>query len=92
MKKLIALVVMIALMTSVACAEIYPLIAVVVELDTENDLILFEDDTHEIWAMEGIEDWFVDDIAILLMDDMETEDFHDDEILRAFYVGYVSET
>ena len=73
-------------------AEIYPLIAVVVELDTENDLILFEDDAHEIWAMEGIEDWFVDDIAILLMDDMETEDFHDDEILRAFYVGYVSET
>ncbi len=56
MKKLIALVVMIALMTSVACAEIYPLVAVVVELDTENDLILFEDDTYEIWVMEGIED------------------------------------
>ena len=93
MKKLIALALtMIALLTAVsACADVYPAVGVVTDLDYENDLVIFEDCNHDLWAMEGIEDWSIGDIGALLMDDMETTSIYDDEIVDIRYAGFMPE-
>ena len=93
MKKLIALTLtLIALLTAVnACADIYPAVGVVFDLDYENDLVVFEDFNQNLWVVEGIEDWDFGDIGALLMDDMETESIYDDEIVLARYAGFMPE-
>lgn len=93
MKKLIALTLtLIALLTAVnACADVYPAVGVVTDLDYENDLVIFEDCNQDLWVIEGIEDWFIGDIGALLMDDMETESIYDDEIVVAHYAGFMPE-
>lgn len=93
MKKLIALTLtLIALLTVVnAYADMYPAVGVVTDLDYENDLVIFEDFNQNLWAMEGIEDWFIGDIGALMMDDMETASIYDDEIMFACYAGFMPE-
>jgi hypothetical protein len=91
MKKIFVLVLMCALICSTASAAVYPAVGVVFELDRENDLVVFEDCTGNLWAMEGIEDWMVGDIGALLMNDMETNTIYDDEIVMVRYAGQMPE-
>lgn len=93
MKKLIMLtLILIALLTAVsACADVYPAVGVVTDLDYENDLVIFEDCNQDLWAIEGIGDWSIGDIGALLMDDMETASIYDDEIVDIRYAGFMPE-
>ena len=91
MKKLTAMILtIIALLTTVsACADMYPAVGVVFDIDYENNLVIFEDYTQNLWAIEGIEDWEIGDIGALLMDDMDTESIYDDEIVFVRYAGFM---
>lgn len=58
----------------------YALTAIIVEVDTDNDLVTVEDSTGNRWQFYGVEDWEVNDCASLLMWDNGTKSILDDEI------------
>lgn len=63
----------------------------VVELDRENDIVVVEDWAGLTWEFYGIEDWEVNDIASMLMNDNGTpENIYDDEILSVRYGGQIN--
>lgn len=68
-------------------ADSYALTTKVVELDNENDIVMCEDFNGNLWEFYGCEDWQIDDIASLLMDDNGTPTIYDDEIVSARYNG-----
>lgn len=68
----------------------YPRTAVVTDLDYDNDLVIITDLAGLDWVMEGIEDWQVGDLVSLLMYDNNTPDtIFDDEIVMAYYGGWI---
>lgn len=68
----------------------YPKTAVVVVLDYNEDLVVVKDANGQRWCFEGTEDWAIDDVASLLMNDNGTEIIYDDEIVKAQYSGFVA--
>lgn len=91
MKKLTAVILTIITLLTVAsaCADLYPAVGVVFDIDYENNLVIFEDYEQNLWAIEGIEDWEIGDIGALLMDDMDTKSIYDDEIVLVRYAGFM---
>lgn len=69
--------------------HIYPACAVVVALDRENDLVTVQDAVSFQWQFSGVEDWYIGDIAALLMYDNGTPSIRDDEIVDAKFSGTV---
>lgn len=67
----------------------YPLTAVVVELDAENDIVVCEDYAGNTWEFFGIEDWIEGDIASMIMNDKGTPEIKDDEIISVRYGGWI---
>lgn len=68
-------------------SDSYAMTTKVVELDRENDVVVCEDFNGNLWEFYGCEDWQIDDIASLLMDDNGTPTIYDDEIVSARYNG-----
>ena len=67
----------------------YPLTAVVVDLDYNEDVLILEDGAELVWEFEGIEDFEIGDIVSLLMWDNNTPDsIYDDVILLVYYSGF----
>ena len=67
----------------------YPLTAVVVDLDYNEDILVLEDGAELVWEFEGIEDFEIGDIVSLLMWDNNTPDsIYDDVILLVYYSGF----
>lgn len=85
------LMVLMMMMVCEGYAEQYILVGVVVEFDFENDLVIVEDCTGEQWAFEGIEDWWYNDLAGMLMDDNGTKIIYDDIILLVTYCGNIEQ-
>lgn len=69
--------------------SMYPMTAVVVELDEERDEVICIDFNGNEWAFSEIEDWEVGNIVSMIMDDMGTEMIFDDEILSVRYGGWL---
>lgn len=67
--------------------NLYPTTAVVYELDRENDLVTVKDANGNLWQFEGCEDWDINDICSMLMDDCVTTSIYDDEIVMIRYSG-----
>jgi hypothetical protein len=65
----------------------YALTTKVVMIDYTTDIVWCEDYNGNIWEFYGCEDWAIDDIASLLMNDKGTENIEDDEIMSARYNG-----
>ena len=61
--------------------HIYAQITKVVETDTRHDEVICVDEQGNEWIFTGIEEWQVDDIAIMVMDDHKTEKVEDDTII-----------
>lgn len=59
----------------------YAQITKVVETDTRHDEVVCVDEQGNEWIFTGIEEWQVDDIAIMVMDDHKTEKIEDDTII-----------
>ena len=68
-------------------ADTYALTTKVVKLDRENDVVVCEDFNGNLWEFYGCEDWQIDDIASLLMNDNGTSTIYDDEIVNVRYNG-----
>lgn len=98
MKKLI----LIALAIIVACTgiatqiqtktetenRIYAKTVVVIQLDTDSDIVTCVDGADNLWCFYGVEDWQTGDFASLLMDNNGTADtIYDDAIVEATYAG-----
>ena len=92
MKKIFAFILVCALFlafSAVACADLYALVGVVIEVDYLNNTVTFEDFNGNEWAFEGVEDWEVDDICGAVMFDNNTPTIYDDIILSTRYNGYI---
>ena len=102
MSKIITVVMVIAvlfciLFESAACEqgidadELYANVAIVSGFQFEEDLVLLTDTSGSTWAMYGIEDWRLGDIACLVVWNAGTALIFDDEIVCATYNGSVSD-
>lgn len=69
--------------------KLYPMTAMVFELDEENDLVIIEDFNGNLWDFEGIEEWMIGNICSVIMDDIGTETIFDDEIVSVRYDGWI---
>jgi hypothetical protein len=67
----------------------YPLTALVVDFNEEEDIVICEDYAGNIWKFEGIEDWMEGDLVSMLMDSKGTPLIFDDEILLVRYSGWI---
>ena len=63
-----------------AQAEEYAMHGYIIELDEEQDIVYFMNEQGEVWSFYGIEDWEVEQVIIIIMDDMNTETIYDDEV------------
>ena len=95
MKKVI-ITLMIAAMMFVMCVMVahgeeqyYALVALVIELDTNENVVYVEDFSHNVWSFEGCEDWAIGDIVGLVMDTMGTEIIYDDVVINVTYNGCI---
>ena len=91
MKKFLALVLILVSLTSFALANVYPAVGVVLDVDHTLDFVAFENLVGEVWVRFGAEDWFIGDVAALLMDDAGTPEISDDKIVIALYAGVFPE-
>ena len=93
MKK--GLVVVLVLMLILGCGSfasalgLYPLTAVVVNFDYDEDVVICADFNGNEWLFAGIEDWMVGDLVSFIMDDFGTDEIFDDAIIDYAYSGWV---
>ncbi len=71
--------------TEIPAENLYPLSAVVVSLDEENDIVAVEDCVGFVWEFTGIEDWSVGDGCSMIMNNNGTNVIFDDEIVVVHY-------
>jgi len=69
----------------------YPQSMIVVQIDEATDTVTCEDATGNLWQFKGVEDWCVDDIAAMIMNDNGTAEISDDEIISVRYCGSCSD-
>lgn len=67
---------------------VYPLTAVVYDLDEETNTVLVCTSEGFLYGFHGIEDYFEGDFVSLIMWDKGTEFISDDEVLDACYAGF----
>lgn len=71
----------------------YPTTAIVTEIDEVSGIITVEECNGNIWTFydDGTEDWYVNDICSMIMDDKGTKLVYDDEIISTRYSGFVDD-
>lgn len=89
MKKMIAALVAIACLFSVALADftVYPLTGKIVSIDYAEDLVVFVDGGGTLWEFYGVEDYFVGDFISCIVWNAGTLKIYDDEIIDVVYAG-----
>lgn len=68
----------------------YPQTMYVYQVDAIHDVVTFVDSNHELWQLEGVEDWNMGDCASLIMFDNYTPEIKDDKIVVARYNGFAT--
>lgn len=63
----------------------YALLAEVYDIDLVKDEVIFVDSTGNLWAVRGVSDWEVGDVAALLMDGNHTDSIYDDAVVDTRY-------
>lgn len=90
MKRIIALVLILLSLMASSSAEYYPRTAFVTSFDYTTDCVIVTDWAGMEWEFIGIEDWQIDDIVSMIMDDNNTPDtIYDDIIIKALYGGSI---
>lgn len=72
-------------------SNMYSKTMIVTALMDEDDLVVLEDANGQCWTFEGIEDWFVGDVASVLMNNNGTITVYDDEIVNVHYSGFTKD-
>lgn len=97
MKKLLYLLTALATLTSTSSAvptdttqntnteNLYPVSAIVTEINEKDDIVTVEDTSGNLWDFYGVEDWTVGDGCAMIMDDNGTENVEDDRIVSTKY-------
>ena len=65
----------------------YPATMYVADIVEEEDLVVLQDSEGFQWEFYGVEDWFVGDLASVLMYDNGTTEIYDDQIMKVRYAG-----
>ena len=92
MKNIISLI-LIVLFVITACVcglatnhnDTYTKTVEIVEVDTQNDVVVCVDTNGEAWEFYGVEDWQEGDFAVLTMNTNGTSTIYDDEIVSAVF-------
>lgn len=77
----------IAVFTVESKHNVYALSGVVVDVNEEEDAVIFEDFNGNLWEFDGAEDWMINDICACVMNDKGTLNIYDDCILSVRYNG-----
>lgn len=70
--------------------DYYPMITIVREIDNKNDIVTVENNDGELFQFIGIEDWQINDICSLMLDNNGTENIYDDIIIKTIYNGNIN--
>lgn len=68
--------------------QTYAMTCKVVATDREYDTLVLKDSTGNLWALEGCEDWQVNDCCAVVMNDKGTDSIYDDEIVSLRYQAW----
>lgn len=63
--------------------NLYPLAATVTDIN--HNIVTVTDNNDFMWQFIGAEDWYIGDIAIMIMNDQNTEIITDDTIIKVQY-------
>lgn len=69
--------------------DLYSVTMIVTELDDTTDTVIMQDANGNIWSFEGIEDWFVGDLASVMLDKNGTQEIYNDTIVKVRYTGVI---
>ena len=71
--------------------DYYPMTTIVREIDNKNDIVTVENNDGELFQFIGIEDWQINDICSLMLDNNGTEkNIYDDIIIKTIYNGNIN--
>lgn len=68
--------------------NIYGMTALVIDISRPTDTVTVRDFNGNLWQFKGAEDWMVNDICSCVMDNKNTSQIKDDEIISVRYDGY----
>lgn len=74
---------------NVASADLHYRHAIVSEIHSENNLVCAEVNTGTIYSWYGLGDYEEGDILMIVIDDKETIEVFDDEVIGVEKIGYV---
>lgn len=70
-------------------SNIYQNTGMVTNIDNENDIVTVTDFEGKQYEFEEVEDWMIGDYVLMTIDNNGTlNDFEDDKIINARYIGY----
>lgn len=87
MKKIIALLAVVACLCATASAERYLRFANVVDLEWDSDCVSADDGLGNLWEFYGCDEFFVADLIVMVIDDNGTAEYiFDDSVIDAFRI------
>lgn len=72
---------------SIDTDNLYSLLGTIEEFNYKFDTVKIKTDNGQHWEFEGIEDWFVGDRCIVIIDNNGTEKIKDDKIIKVIYTN-----
>ena len=69
--------------------NLYPLTTYVVDVDINSDIVTVVDFNGFQWQFDGVEDWTINDICSMIMDNNGTPYIFDDKIVKTKNDGYI---
>jgi len=79
---LVVVIILSALLCSIANAEIHVNCGTIIKIDQKNDTIEIMDMNGEIWQIYYEYGWKINDKVIMFMNDLNTISIYDDEIVN----------
>ena len=70
--------------------DYYPMTTIVREIDNKNNTVTVENNDGELFQFIGIEDWQINDVCSLMLDNNGTENIYDDIIIKTIYNGNIN--
>ena len=67
----------------------YAQTTVVIEVDEVNHIVTCEDFNGVLWQFYSYDEWFIGDIATMIMNNNDTPIIYDDIIVHIMYDGYI---
>lgn len=74
--------------TETDLSNFYPTTGVIVDLEYDNDLVVWQDFSGNVWDFKGIEDFAIGDRIALIMNTNGTPIIYDDECVKVKYCGW----